>query len=43
MPRAQGERWLEGAESFLFEVAPEQRAAAIRNYLRTAPLVIVVS
>jgi len=41
MPQAVGERWLGEAESFLFEALAEQRAAAVRNYLITAPQMIV--
>ncbi len=40
MPQAVGERWLGEAESFLFEVAPVQRAKVTRNYLVNAPRVI---
>ena len=43
MPRAAGTRWLAEADSFLFEVPPAQRRGALRNYLLTAPQVIVVS
>jgi hypothetical protein len=43
MPRAVGKRWLGEAESFLFEAAPGQRSAAMRSYVRTAPLVIVMA
>jgi hypothetical protein len=41
MPRSVGKRWLGEAESFLFETEPAQRAQVIRNYLQTAPKVIV--
>jgi hypothetical protein len=40
MPPATGRRWLAEADSFLFEASPEQRAAAVRDYLATAPRVI---
>lgn len=43
MAPAAGKRWLAEADSFLFETPPTQQGKAIRNYLRTAPLVIVVS
>jgi hypothetical protein len=41
MPAAAGRRWLAEADSYLFEATPEQRAMARRNYLITAPHVIV--
>jgi hypothetical protein len=40
MPRAAGQRWLAEADSFLFEASPDLRAAAIRDYLATAPQAI---
>jgi hypothetical protein len=40
MPPATGRRWLAEADSFLFEAPPERRAAAVRDYLATAPRVI---
>jgi hypothetical protein len=43
MPRAAGSRWFEEAESFLSEAPAELRRRAIRNYLLTAPQVIVMS
>src|SRR5256885_1304489 len=42
MPGAAGGRWLGEAESFLFEVAVERRAAAVRSFVVSAPRVIVV-
>jgi|SRR5208282_4588582 len=43
MPRAAGKRWLEEAQSYLFEAPREHRSRTTRNYLLTAPQVIVVS
>jgi hypothetical protein len=43
MPPALGRRWLAEAESFLFEAGPEQRAAATRNYVCTAPYMIAAA
>jgi hypothetical protein len=43
MPAKTGRRWLAEADSFLFETAPHQRAAATRNYLLTAPCVIATA
>jgi hypothetical protein len=43
MPRAMGRRWLAEAESFLAEAPPLLGHGAIRSYLVSAPLVIVVS
>jgi hypothetical protein len=42
MPREAGRRWLEEAESFLFEVADERRQAAVHSYLLAAPQTITV-
>ena len=41
MPRGAGMRWLAEAESYLFEAPPSYRLRATRNYLLTAPRVIV--
>jgi hypothetical protein len=43
MPRAAGRRWRAEAESALFEMDPGKRAAAVRNYLWSAPRVLVMS
>jgi hypothetical protein len=43
MSQATGRRWLEEAESYLFETADEHRSRAIRSYLLTAPQMIAMS
>jgi hypothetical protein len=43
MPPRAGSRWLAEADSYLFEIGPQGRKAATRNYLITAPLVIMAA
>jgi hypothetical protein len=42
MPRPAGRRWLAEAESLLSEILPVRRGAAIRSYLLSAPLLVVM-
>ncbi len=42
MPGPAGRRWLAEAESVLSEIAAAQRAAAVRSYLLSGPLVAAV-
>jgi hypothetical protein len=43
MPRSAGRRWLAEAESLLSEITPARRDAAIRSYLLSAPLLVVMT
>jgi hypothetical protein len=42
MPPSAGRRWLAEAEGLLFELAPERRGRTVRNYLLSAPRLVVI-